>query len=522
MPASEKTRTPLFGTSRIRQLPFEFLVALIAAGGMVFVSRFIRSVANPSFEQDIRVGHVSALAAMQIPFFLIASLSLFLILVSPHIPKFRELALLFSPALLAGAATGYIAGSINIALAGTNWPLFGSSGDSGVILEWIRTYISGQPLPETYPPGYLWLISGIATIFHAPVEFSAKLAQIVATAAIGPIGYIAWRLVVGPFMSLALGVVAMLPLISPYKPYPNLMLVVLLALVVRFVIDLRRVSNADRRWAIVRGLLIGAGVGITALIYSGWFVWSALGIFAVVLLNFPWRAGKTIVVNSLWFMGSTLVAILGIGGVHLIPMLRETLFGHAVSDSYFYSDTFVDPAYYVMAQSDQSDGTGWPPLGELGGVGVFMMLLAISVAIAIAFSWKNPIVQVSLLVIASALAARYFVATLMVYRNAVYLWPRTQAVLIFALLLIGAVALRYLWNLLKEVRPQGGKLMSIRAGLIVAFALVLSSSISSISSAYYPMDSNTTSKFAFYSQHMEPVHVDCFPLILLERCPPAK
>lgn len=522
MSVSESKRIPIFGTNKIRQIPLELAVGLIAAALMVFVSRFVRSIANPSFEQDIRVGHVSALAALQIPFFLVVAVALVLIVVAPRLPKFQDLLVAFAPALLAGAATGYIAGSINIALAGTNWPLFGSSGDSGVILEWLRNFLSGEPLPETYPPGYLWFISFIAKLLHAPVEFSAKLAQIVATAAIGPIAYIAWRLVVGPFFALALGVIAMLPLISPYKPYPNLMLVILIALVVRFILDLRRVQATDRKWAIVRGLLVGTCVGASALIYSGWFVWSAMGIVAVVALNFPWKKGKFAVTNSLWFVGSTLLSIVVIGGIHLIPMLRETLFGHAVSDSYFYSDTFVDPAYYLMAQSDQSDGTGWPPLGELGGVGIFMILLACAVAIAISFSWKNPIVQVSVLVVASALAARYFVATLMVYRNAVYLWPRTQAVLIFALLLIAAFVLRYLWNLLRKYAPKSYSITSSRAGLVVAFALILSSSVSSIASAYYPIDSNTTSKFAFYSQHMPPVHVDCFPLIILERCPPTK
>jgi hypothetical protein len=212
------------------------------------------------------------------------------------------------------------------------------------------------------------------------------------------------------------------------------------------------------------------------------------------------------------------VAIIGVGGIHLIPMLRESLFGNAVSDAYFYSDTFADPAYFLMAQGDLSDRTDWPPIGELGGVGVLMLLFAASIAIAVAYFWKNPVVQVPLLILASALAARYSIATLMVYKNAVYLWPITQAVLIFVLLVLCAFVIRYFWNLLRNIGSQVSKPTPIRAGLIVAFAIIFSSAASSISSEYYPLDSGTTSKFAFYSQHMEEVHVDCFPLIILENC----
>lgn len=522
MPASVKTRTPLFGTSRISQLPFEFVVALLAAGGMVFVSRFVRSVANPSFEQDIRAGHVSALAAMQIPFFLVVSLSLLIVLAAPRIPKFRKMALSFSPALLAGATTGFIAGSINIALAGTNWPLFGNIGDSGVIINWVTDFRNGNPLPETYPPGYLWLIAGISKILHAPIEFSAKFAQILTIAISGPIAYVAWRIAVGPFLALALGVISFLPLLSPYKPYPNLVLVVLFALIVKLANDLKIAGRADTRWSIIRGLILGALIGASALLYSGWFLWSAAGIFLLIISIFPWKQGRAVIKKSLMFFASLFVGMLAISGFHIWAMIHGALFGKAVSDSYFYNDTFVDPGYFVMSLGDLAEVTSWPPQGELGGVGLFMIFLTAGLACSIAFKWHNNVVRTAVFLLFSALAARYFIATLMVYKNAVYLWPRTSAVILYCLLVATALSSQYFWNQFAAKSSVTHSTSTKAFGLLIGVSLLLSSGASSISSNYFPLDKNTVAKFAFYSQHMEPVHVDCFPLILLERCPPAK
>lgn len=514
--------TKILGSFPIRRVSLEFLLALIAAALMVFVSRYVQSVPDPAFKQDLQAGHVSALAAMQIPFYFFVALGTAAILLSVRIHRFKDALLAFGPAILAGAATGYVAGSVNIALAGTNWPLFGNVGDSGVILTWVNDLLAGRSLPSIYPPGYLWLISGISETLGAPVQFAAKVAQIGFLALGGPVAYLVWRLSVGPYMALLLGVVAMLPLIDPYKPYPSLALVVLMALVARCVQDLRQAPGTGRRWALVRGGALGAAVGITALVYSGWFAWTAAGIIAVLAINFPWRKPKEQVRLALWYAGSTGLWTLIVGGVHLVPMVYGIIVNKGIADNYFYADTYVDPGFFVMWLGDSVSPVVWPPPGELGGVGVFMLLLCVALAMAIAMAWRKPMVQSAVFILASALAARYLIAPLMVSHNTVNLWPRTTSVAVFSLLLLATVAARELWKILKGQAREKMSRISVSVGIFLGIALLLSTSVSSISAKYFPTDGTSVARFAQIAQHMENVDVSCFPLILLERCKPTE
>ena len=243
-----------------------------------------------------RVGQVSGLAAVQ---YRLALLGLLVVVAATVVvlrvramgrdTPTRQAVLGLACAAVAGLATGATAGGVEIALHGTDWGLNGLAGDAGTLIGWAKDAMAGRTLPSTYPPLAAHLIATVAQIGDLPAEYAMKWFQICTVAAVGPLAYLAWRLLLSPLWALVVGVTAALPLIDAYKPYTNLVLVILVPVLIRALMALRRAGEHGYWHAVVAGLVIGAALGILFEGYFGWFLWSLPAVAVSVLLFLPWR-----------------------------------------------------------------------------------------------------------------------------------------------------------------------------------------------------------------------------------------
>ena len=101
------------------------------------------------------------------------------------------------------------------------------------------------------------------------------------TALFGPVGYLAWRLLLAPGWALAVTLIATLPLLEPYKPYTTVVLVVLVPVLIALLGRLRRVAEAS--WRRVAAVGVGHRGGARAAVRL------VLGMVRVVR---PGRAGR--------------------------------------------------------------------------------------------------------------------------------------------------------------------------------------------------------------------------------------
>lgn len=381
-----------------------------------------------------RKGQVSGLAALQFRFATVAVILIVAILVAQRLlpPPRRDQALRVGCAAAAGLATGLVAGGIAVALNGTRMSLWAGGGDYSWILDWTARLWSGQEISDHYPPVVFWLIGAWARLTDQPHVLALKELQLVGTALFGPAAYLAWRLVLRPVWALAIGVLAMLPLIEPVKPYPQITLVMLVPVLVKFLAMVRRADAITPRRAFSRGLLAGVGFGLLFLLYSGWYVWCAGGVLLAVVLLAPWRRGWRPV---LILGGTALASFIAVSWVHLRGLLAPT---GGTSDDYFYFDTDTEPAYIAMWRNDRPADVGpvWPPVGELGGVGVFTLLLAAGLGLAIALGWRRSIVITVGACAASAWFMRMWLASEQWDTQTVRLYPRTTAVVLYCLLIL--------------------------------------------------------------------------------------
>ena len=191
---------------------------------------------------------------------------------------------------MAGLTTGLIAGGILLALRGTDWPLFADAGDSGQLLRWADALLAGRPIPADYPPAMIHLIAWGSELTGDSTPRALRALQVGGTALFGPVGYLAWRLLLAPAWALAVTLVAALPLLEPYKPYTTVVLVVLVPVLIALLGELRGVADARWRRVVLVGLGAGVALGLLFVSYSGWFVWSGPGVLAAALALFPWRS----------------------------------------------------------------------------------------------------------------------------------------------------------------------------------------------------------------------------------------
>ena len=356
----------------------------------------------------------------------------------------------------------------------------------------------GAAIPADYPPAVIHLIAWWSELTGDSTARSLRALQVGGTALFGPVGYLAWRLLLAPGWALAVTLIATLPLLEPYKPYTTVVLVVLVPVLVALLGELRRVADAS--WRRVAAVGVGAGValGLLFVSYSGWFVWSGPGVLAAALALFPWRTAPA--------RGAALLALAG-GG--LIVVAAGHLFGiltaaGTVQDRFFYFDTAVDPAYFAMWRNDLPGDVGpWPPPGELAGVGVFVLLLVVGLGAAVALGGRRTPVITLCALLAGAFLLRFWFASQAFATGAVQLYPRTSAEILYCLLVLSVLAVRYGGRWLRDRIPGGrSSPVAVTVGGLAA-ALLLGLSIgSSVADRYQPRNDGSVGLLAYVAQNV--------------------
>lgn len=428
-----------------------------------------------------RIGQVSALSSMGLMFTILALLLVGALVVAARVrggAGFDRTASLVCAAI-AGLATGMVAGGIVVALHGTPWGLNGHGGDAGVLIEWTNDVRRGNALPPAYPPLSVYMLGWYADLFGTTSATAVKHMQIVGTALVGPILYLSWRLLLRPIWALAIGVVAALPLIdtSPYAPYANGVLMVLIPLLVWFFDVLRRADEHSIAQLARRGAAFGGAVGVLCLMYSGWFQWSAPGVLVVGLVLFPWRRAPR---PAAILCGAAVAMFLAVAGRYLYGALTQ---GEGIVDNYIYFDVNTDPAYVAMYRGDLPGAVGmWPPLGELAGVGLFTVLMAIGLGASIALGRARTLVITVGSILGGCFLFRFWYAHLLWHTKLVQLYPRTTPEILYCLLILTGYAV----HLAVERRGKNAESPSVMIGALCGLMLVFGSAGSAISDHYMP------------------------------------
>lgn len=442
-----------------------------------------------------RVGQVSALASIGLRFTVTV---LVLLAVLQVASRWRGgiafgLATRVVCAALAGLATGFVAAGIVVALRGTPWCLNGRFGDAGRLSEWAAAVITGEAPPSFYPPLPVHAIALYSRWFDLETPFALKHLQIIGTAAMGPLVYASWRLCASPLWALAIGVVTALPLIDPYKPYANTALCVLLPVLVALFGWLRRAGDVDYRKLVALGVAFGVAVSLICLTYFGWFQWSAPGAVVAALLVFPFGR-KGAAPRAACLLGTTSLVFAGIAGPFLWRVLRAPFI-----DNFFYFDTDTDPAYFAMWRWDLP-GTvvQWPPYGELGGVGIFTLILAVGLGVSVALGRRHVLVTTVGCVLAGTWVLRYWHAHRMWETRLVQLYPRTSIELLYCSLVLCGYAVYLIVRRFEARRdgepaswaetelPRRPSAPSNVIGAVCGLALVFGSAGSALADRYMP------------------------------------
>jgi hypothetical protein len=389
-----------------------------------------------------RRGQVSGLAQLQFRLAISVLVLVVALVVAQRMLRGRHRGVLVALgcAAVAGLATGLVGGGIAVALRGTRYGLWAGDGDYGWILYWVNLLATHQPVPDYYPPLFLYGLHGWSAWTGQPAAYAVKDLQLVGTALFGPAAYLCWRLVLRPGWALGLGLVAAFPFIEPVKPYTQVTLVMMIPVLIAL---MRRIRGVDRvtpvlaAWA---GARYGAGLGVLFLLYSGWFVWGAPGAAAAFAILVPWRraAGR-----ALLLAGSLVIVFLAVSWIHLRGLLNPT---GALGDNYFYFDTDTDPAFFGMWRNDRPGDiveSLWPPPAEWAGVGLFTILLAVGLGAALWLGWRRTPVIVVGLFATSAWFLRMYLAGQSYATGTVRLYPRTTMVLLYCTLILAGFAVKY-------------------------------------------------------------------------------
>ncbi|MFF7586985.1 hypothetical protein ACFZCK_05755 [Kitasatospora purpeofusca] len=419
-------------------------LSLVAEGLTAVAAALLMTAAASTVELNpmMRIGQVSGLAALQLRLLLLLGVVL---VACAWLMRRRPLApVRFAAAAVSGLASGVTAAGVSLALRDTTWPLGGQNGDAGNLQAWANALMEGKSLDGGYPPVYPHLIAWTAEyVTDGQTAHALKLVGLLFVALLGPTAYLAWRLLLPPLWALGIGVTAALPMMQPYKPYTNIVLVAFVPVLAKLIQVVQRSPRLPRRKAAVTGGVLGLLLGLMFIVYSGWFVWSAAGavvLTAVVLVRLRRAAGTGGLVAAGYTLGAATAGFLAVAGISLFRLLSSA---SATVDRYCYFDTYTEPTYFAMWRDDLP-GTDalstWPLPGELGGVGVFTILLLVGLGIALALGIDRASVLVPAACAASALLMRYWYASHMESNQAVMLYPRTSAQLLHCLLLLTGLA----------------------------------------------------------------------------------
>ncbi|MFJ3925662.1 hypothetical protein [Streptomyces sp. NPDC090022] len=498
-----------------------FAVTLAEAGTAVFAALLLTWLSMSLRENPMeRIGQVSGLAAIQLR--LLALLTVTVLLYAALARRMPGVAVRLGAAAVAGLATGVTAAGSVVALRGTVWPMYANWGDAGTLQSWAYDVMDGVALPPSYPPGLPYLLAWTAELaFGGDVAKAMKWLMIGFLALCGPAAYLAWRMLLPPLWALGIGVTASLPLVEPYKPYSPLVLMIVIPVFAKLVDTTQRSARLGRRRAMVTGGVLGAVLAALFLLYAGWFVWSAVGVvvlFAVVLVGLARSGGARALLDGLLVLASSLGVFLVLAGGYMTRLLGVS---GSTKDNYFYFDTLSDPAYFAMWGASMPGplrSIGWPPPGELGGVGLFTIVLVAGLGVAVALGLRQPTVLTLAACTASAFALRYWYASHMARDQAVQLYPRTSLQIVYCLIALTGLAV-YLgagrirdWLRTHEALVPGLGRRGVtgprrRAGVIgalCALGLLFGTAGSATADAYMPRSpaENSTGQLAWTSHNV--------------------
>ncbi|MFI8363279.1 hypothetical protein ACIGD1_24300 [Streptomyces sp. NPDC085612] len=481
---------------------------LLAEAAVAFAAALVLPLLARGFRLNPldRIAQVSGLAAIQLRFALLGLLLVAAVAAALRFRKGRhfDLSARFAAAGIAGLASGFVAAGAVVALHGTPWPMFGLNGDSGRIVEWAHAVANGRPSGSpVYPPAPLYTLGYYAEFFRGGnTAYAFKDLQILGAAAFGPLVYLCWRMLLSPVRALAFGVAPAFALIDAYKPYSQTVLVLLVPVLVALVVCLGHSARQDWRPLLLKGAGFGALLGLLFLTYSGWFLWSAAGVFFAAALYFPWRAGRAGRLKGAGFLAATLAAFLVVAGRYLMVMLTE---GQSTKDYNFRFDNFTDPAYYLMWRTDMPGKVGeWPPPGEYGGVGLFALVTFVCLGAAIWLGLRKPMIVTIAAMFISAWVMRMYIASHMYETQTVQLYTRTNNQLLYCGLLLCALVAHLVSQRIAARRAEqpgdGASTPAVRGlparegaviGTLCALLLLLGTVSSAMSDRYMPAKENT-------------------------------
>lgn len=504
----------------------EVLVSLAAA--LVSVALAGSIVVNPLD----RIGQVSGLAGLGYRYLVLglAVLGVLAACTRWAPPAVASAVRALACAAVAGLVTGLVAGGLVVALQGTTWPLFADNGDARVLAGWAEDVLAGRGMPANYPPAIVDALAGWTQLTGEAPAISLKALQIGGAALFGPFAYLAWRLVLTPVWALILVLVAAMPLMELYKPHTTVVLVLVLPLCIRLLGVLR--GAHERPWSrlVLWGVGGGASLGALFLVYSGWFLWSAPGVLLACAAVFPWRRAPGRAAVMLVAVAASFFAV---SAQHLIGLLTAS---GTVVDRYFYFDTYVEPAYIAMWRNDLPGPVGpWPPPGEFAGMGIVSALLAVGLGVALLVGWRRTEVLVLAACLAGAWVLRLYLASRMWADQAVQLYPRTTAEILFCLLALGVLAIMIsvrgalVWfgRLSASSGPgtRGAPPVArtpTSAGIAVIAAALLAGLFmgSATADRYMPRDDGSAGYLAFVSHHVRQLNGTCGAWVPAEQCRP--
>jgi galactan 5-O-arabinofuranosyltransferase len=461
-------------------------LALECAISVAVVVVFLTSCLSIGLNPLDRLGQISGLASLGLRFSgaSIVLITLLVIAARRGDDVRFERSSRYTCAAIAGLASGMVAAGCWVALHGTPWGFNAKGGDAGALAAWAEALHHGKAIPPMYPPLALHILHIYSDISGLEPGMAMKHLEIAGVGAMGPAAYLSWRLLLRPTWALGIGCLTMFPLFEPYKPFPNLVLVVFIPLAIVFLDTLRHASERDGMALVRWGIGLGVVFGILSLTYSGWFQWSAPGLFIATLIVFPWRKGRR---DGLLFLGVTAVCYLLITGHYMVGLFTDP---HAkIVDNYVYFDVRTDPMYVAMWRNDLPGIVGpWPPIGELGGANLFTILLGVGLGAAVALGRKTTVLTAIVPMIAGAFLMRFLYARNLWATRLVQLYPRTTPLILYGLLVLAAFAI-YWWF---ERAPKDSRLRTpnARIGALVGILFVLGAAGSATSDRYMPVNTD--------------------------------
>jgi len=460
------------------------LVALEIATAFVVAALFVLTCTTINVNVLERLGQVSGIAAVEWRLLLFA-LPLLAVLALLTRGSRADLAIRFGSAALAGLSSAAVAGGIAVILHRTQFGLGATRGDAGTLINWAERLLTGQPVESpVYPPLQNYVLAGLSKLTGLRPAYAMPWFQIVGVAALGPCAYAAWRLLFRPRAAVVFAIVSSLPMIEAYREYPLLVLVVLVPVLIKFLRVLRYGAGETLGETLRSGVIFGISIAVLFLMYSGWFQWSAPGFLLAAAIVFPWRTG--------WKQGAVFCGAAFIVFVLLVHRyVGGVVHASGIADNYVYFDATVEPAFVAMWRGGLPGTTGvWPPVGELGGVGLFTVILAVGLAVAIALGRNRTLVVTIGCIMAGTWLFRMWHAQRMWKTKLVQLWPRTTAELLYLLVILVCFAGYLALERARDKAKPDSALRSQTAffGLATGLVLLIGSSASPTVDRYMPRE----------------------------------